>query len=121
MRAPSVGASRVTSHSTSCSTALTTKMSGTKVDGGILLRHLALIATSTSDTIEVAITIDGNEVMSRCARYSASRAALAAMNCAVTTAAQNIVAPSGGAVGCVGLTRVSRRPPTTGRCCRRSE
>ena len=45
------------------------------------------------ENIAVAITISGSEVTSICARNSASRAALPATNCAVTTAAQ-IVAVS---------------------------
>ena len=63
---------------------------GTKAPGDTSRRPFEVATTSPIDTTAHAVIIAGSEVMSRLARYRASRVALPAMNCAVTAAAHNI-------------------------------
>src|SRR5262245_51903761 len=51
--------------------------------------------TRASEIADVAMTTHGRDVTSMFARYSASRAALPAMNCAVTIPAQTIAVETG--------------------------
>jgi hypothetical protein len=67
-------------HWSSSSTALPAKRPGTNAAADMRLRPLELARTNRIETAEVAITIIGSEVTSRCARYKASRAALPATN-----------------------------------------
>jgi hypothetical protein len=66
------------------------KAIGTNVAGATILRPRELANTSRIDSAAVATTIVGSVVTSRFARYSASRVALPAMNCALTAPEQII-------------------------------
>src|SRR6185503_8850844 len=75
---------------------LIAKASGTNVAGATFCSPRELAITSRIDTTAVPITIVGSVVTSRFARYSASRVALPAMNCALTAAEQIIAMMTAG-------------------------
>ena len=85
-----VGRIRRSVHSKTSSTALTANAHGTNPAGESRETPFAFTATSKMEKMDVAMTIAGSAVTSSLARNSASRAALAPTNCAVTRAAQMI-------------------------------
>jgi hypothetical protein len=74
------------------------KAIGTNTDGATFWSTRELAITRKIDTTAVPITIVGSVVTSRFARYSASRVALPAMNCALTAAEQIIAMMTAGSV-----------------------
>jgi hypothetical protein len=72
------------------------------VAGGTRRRIFELRMTRQMETTEVATTIAGRDVTSKCSRYSASRVALPAMNCPVAAAA-HIMAVTTAEPGCRGV------------------
>ena len=113
------------------SPALTTNADDTSRPEARLRSALELRPTSTSETADVTMMTHGKEVTSMLARNRASRAALPAMNCAVTTLAQTIAVATGETALAVDevislyldpmprriLAGASTRPVAT-RCCR---
>src|SRR5919106_7058804 len=93
------GATDTSAHSATSRRALAANASEKNVAGERARRPRALTSTSPIDSTAVAMTIAGSEVTSRLARYSASRVALPAMNCAVTVPAQSMAVTTA-APGC---------------------
>ena len=95
--AATFGCADTSAHSASNRIALAANASGTKVRGVVRASAFELATTSRIEIAEVTMTIAGSVVTSSCTRYSASRVALPAMNCAVTTPEQAIASATGAA------------------------
>jgi hypothetical protein len=92
MRAARPGTTGVIPHSASIRIAEAASVAGTCVEGATRRSAVQPPMTRSIDTSEDAIVMTGSAVASKWARNSASRAALAATNCAPMVAEANMAA-----------------------------